>query len=179
MKRIILCSVFFLSYPLHSADNGYGYCGAKPGALESFFTQAEKIREKCISDIYEAEKKKTQKEIQDLYAANKAIDAELKKVAYKIEYSMVHCNSPRGGTPNSAREKKCNELVQAKTHVVSRIHKLMGWEARPIPKAHENVSMEKMEAPCPSQAELNRMKPVRYYNRKLYTTWERCVVLAP
>ena len=92
---------------------------------------------------------------------------------------MVHCNPPRGGTPDPAREKKCSEIVQAKTHVVSRINKLMGWDARPIPKAHENVSMEKMAAPCPSQAELDRMKPVRYYNRKLYTTWERCVTLAP
>lgn len=177
--RLLMTITLLLSFASFADENPYGSCGKKPGALEGFFTQAKKIREKCINDIFEAEKKKTEKEIEDLYAANKALDEELKKVAYKVEYNMVLCHPPRGEQGNPVREKKCSEIVQTKNNIVSRIDKLMGWEKKPLPKVEDNVAVESMAAPCPSKDELNKMQAIRYYNKKLYQTWERCVQLNP
>lgn len=178
MKKMILFCLLLQSFTAFSVDNIYGSCGARPGVLESFFTQAKKIREKCVNDIYEAEKKKTQKEIDDLYATNKVLDEELKKVAYKVDYAMVRCHPGRGEAGNPAREKKCSDIVETKNNIISRIDKLMGWDARPQPKAEENITAAKIAAPCPSQDELNKMQSVRYFNKALYQTWERCVNLA-
>jgi hypothetical protein len=178
MKNMIILSLFLYSFHAISADNIYGACGARPGALESFFTHAKKIREKCVNDVYEEEKKKTQKEIEDLNATNKLLDIELKKVAYKVDYALVRCHPDRGEAGNPAREKKCSEIAETKNSIIDRIHKLTGWDDRPAPKAEENVTAAKLAAPCPSQDELNKMQGVRYYNKALYQTWERCVTLA-
>lgn len=177
-KLIIFFAILHLASTSFAADNIYAQCGNKPGVLESFLTQTSKIREKCINDIYEAEKKKTEKEIDELYAANKLLDGELKKIAYKIEYNVVICHPARSEKADPAREKKCSELVDAKNNIITRIDKLMGWEKKPKPKNEDNVTSENIAAPCPSQVELNKMQAIRYYNKKLYQTWERCVNLA-
>lgn len=157
----------------------YGSCGARPEVLEGLFTQAKKIREKCIDDIYEEQKKQTQKEIEDLLAMNKALDTELKKYAYKIEYNLIRCRPTNGDAVNPVREKKCREIVDTQNSILRRVDTLNGWNIKPAKKeSTQNISVESLTPPCPSQDELKKMQVARMFNKKLFQTYDRCTHLA-
>lgn len=178
MTKIYTIAFFFLfiiTTPLHAEGPNYGMCGARPGMINRLFTDAEKIRIKCIEDAYQANKEKVRKEIEDLYAMNTKLDAELKKSAVKISYNMVQC-SQSGRAPHLI--KRCESLLAAKIAVVSRIQELNGWNAKPVAK-NPKVSNAEINPPCPSKEKLKEMQVARMFNRKLFVTWERCVTLNP
>lgn len=160
------------------ARPSYEMCGAKPGLLEGLFTDAEKIRIKCIEDVYKANQEAIQKEVADLHATSQKLSLELKKVAIKVDYNIVQC-SPRTGEPPRAQKliDRCSELVRANNAVISRIDELMGWSERPKPKPTDSNAAINATPPCPSQAKLEEMKVARMFNRKLFETYERCVTL--
>ena len=65
MTKIYTIAFFFLfiiTTPLHAEGPNYGMCGARPGMINRLFTDAEKIRIKCIEDAYQANKEKVRKE---------------------------------------------------------------------------------------------------------------------
>ncbi|MDO9182228.1 MAG: hypothetical protein Q7U04_07455 [Bacteriovorax sp.] len=179
MKIIIL--FFFLTgqNATLQASEIYAVCKGKPSTFERLFTDATKIREKCIKDIYDEEKRKTEQEIEALYALNKSLDIELKKVAYKFDYNLVRCRAEGDEKANDSRTKKCGEIVTAKNSILTRIDKLNGWEIKPdFRDVNKDANLDSLKPPCPSQEELNKMQAGRYFNSKLYKTWERCVTLA-
>ncbi len=179
LKTIALSFLFIFTIPLHAEGPNYGMCGERPGMINRLFTDAEKIRIKCIEDAYQANKEKVRKEIEDLYAMNTKLDAELKKSAIKINYNMVQC-SPKYGEPKRAPSliKRCEEIIVAKTAVISRINELNGWDAKPVAKNLKTKNSE-VSPPCPSKEKLKEMQVARMFNRKLFVTWERCVTLNP
>lgn len=184
MKRFKTLSIFFIfvvgllvASALTAKDSAdtYGSCGAQPGVLEKLFTNAQKIREKCVEDIYEENKEKTRKEVEELHNTSNKLGAELKKVAVKVDFNIVHC-APRRGDP--AREpkliKRCEDLVKAQNAIISRIDELMGWNDRPVTKVTHQSSESEANPPCPSKDKLKDMQVARAFNKKLYVLWERC-----
>lgn len=179
IKTIVCSLLFIITTPLHAEGPNYGMCGGKPGVLEKLFTDAEKIRIKCIEDAYQANKEKVRKELEDLYAMNTKLDLELKKSAISIKYNMVQC-TPKYGEPKRSAKliQRCSELVAAKSAVVYRIHELNGWNAKPIAKK-STITNAEITPPCPSKEKLKEMQVARMFNRKLFVTYERCVTLNP
>lgn len=181
ISLFLLANLLTLSGVLHAADP-YGSCGTKPGFFDRLINDAEKIRLKCIDDIYEANKEKVRKEIEDLHETSNNIGIELKKVAIKVDFNIVQC-SPRSG--EASRDPKlvqrCQELVSAKNAVISRIDELMGWNDRPRSRDNNkaNANTASISPPCPSKEKLKEMQVARMFNRKLFQTWERCVTLDP
>lgn len=94
MKKLkIISLMIFLTaaYSLHADSPNYSMCGGKPGIIDKLFTGAEKIRLKCIEDVYQANKEKVRKEIEELHALSTNISSELKKTAIKVDYNLVQC----------------------------------------------------------------------------------------
>lgn len=158
----------------------YESCGTKPGFLTKLLTDAEKIRIKCINDIFDANREKAKKELEELYLLQNSISEELKKVAIKVDYNIVIC-SPRNGEParNPNLIKQCHELLKTKNALIDRIRELTEWQEAPITPTDAKMSLDKAAPPCPSKEKLDEIKGVRMFNRKLYQTWERCVSLDP
>jgi hypothetical protein len=148
MKKFQALTVFFLfvialmiSGFVHARPT-YEMCGARPGLFDRLLTDAEKIRIKCIEDVYAANQEAIRKEVAELQATSQKLSLELKKVAVKVNYNIVQC-SPRTGEP--ARDPKlvsrCQELVKAQNQVISRIDELMGWSEKPRPKPTDNTTL--------------------------------------
>ncbi|MBC7428478.1 MAG: hypothetical protein H7336_07700 [Bacteriovorax sp.] len=186
MRKLKTFGLFFLfvvallvAGVLQAQNNPYMACGARPGILENLFSNASKIREKCVEDIYEANKKKTAKEIEELSVTSDKLGAELKKVAIKVNFNIVQC-VPRPGEP--ARDakliKRCEDLVTAQNAVISRMDDLSGWSDRPRKKSSDdNKSVQaSITPPCPTKEKLQDLQVVRAYNKKLNEMWERCVI---
>jgi len=169
--------LIIFSISTHAAD--ISMCGPKPSRLSSFFTDAEKIRVKCIESAYELEKKLRDEEVQQLDLLQKKLEIDLKKVAYKVSYAMVQCSSPDRDWPVKKTEE-CQRINQQRNAIISRIDHLMGWDepfkSKIQQKANEDLGRN-IELPCPSEEELQKIQSVRYFNRKLFKTWERCVNL--
>lgn len=155
-------------------------CGAKPNLLDKFLTDAEKIRIKCIEDVYAAQQEAIRKELQELHETSQKLSSEIKKVAIKSTYNTVQC-APRPGEPvrDPKLVSRCEELVVALNRIVDRMDELNGWSSKPKPKLTDDNTNIAATPPCPSKEKLEEMKPVRMFNRKLYQTYERCVTLAP
>ena len=177
-----ICLIFVLVMQLISTSfaTTYENCGTRPGLLERLISDAEKIRTKCIDDIYEANKKKVQKELDELHQANLLLSDEIKKSAIKVNYNIVIC-SPRKGEPARSPEliSRCNELVNAKNAIISRIEEITEWESKRPVISPTKATPEHIVPPCPSKENLKKIQSVRMFNRKLYKTWERCVTLDP
>ncbi len=164
-----------VSGALHADTNIYGSCGGKPSTLDRLFTNADKIREKCIEDIYEANKVKTQKELEELSRTSHQLGTELKKVAIKSSVGMVQC-SPRPGEPDRDKKliKRCEEIVAAQNAVIDRMHELTGWNDRGRPSSSAKNVEEAINPPCPTNEKLGDLRMAASFNRKLFKTWEYC-----
>jgi phosphoribosylanthranilate isomerase len=174
-----LIKIFFIifTFTTHAAD--ISMCGPKPSKLSSFFTDAEKIRIKCIENAYELEKKLRDEEVRQLDLIQKQLETDLKKVAYKVSYAIVQCHSPKNDWPIKKTEE-CQKINQQRNAIISRIDHLMGWDEPFKNKIQKNVQTElanNLELPCPNDEELQKIQSVRYFNRKAFKTWERCVNL--
>lgn len=183
MKKLH-AATFFLLFALALVISGlvqarptYEMCGAKPGLLDRLLTDAEKIRIKCIEDVYAANQEAIRKEVAELQATSQKLNAELKKVAIKVDYNIVQCSPRNGETRDPKLVAKCQELVSAQNGVISRIDELMGWNERPKPKPTDSTATITATPPCPSKQKLEEMKVARMFNRKLFKTYERCVTL--
>lgn len=184
MKKLYALALFFifalglLTSGLLQAMTAYQACGAKPSFLDRMLTDAEKMRIKCIDDYYERVKEKVRLEVEALHESHKKLDAELRKVAVKVEVGRVEC-SPRRGEPERSPNlvKRCQDIVTAQNAMLTRIDELMGWNERPRPKATPNTSAASIVPDCPSKQKLKEMEVTRMFNRKLFETWERCVSL--
>lgn len=184
MKKPYAMVLFFIfalgllaSGILH-AMTAYQACGAKPSFLDRMISDAEKMRIKCIDDYYEKVKEKVRLEVVALHESHKKLDAELRKVAIKVEVGRVEC-SPRRGEPERSPKliQRCQEIVVAQNAMLSRIDELMGWNEKPKPKPNSNTSAVTIVPDCPSKQKLKEMEVSRMFNRKLFETWERCVAL--
>lgn len=182
MKRMkTLCLFFFfvitlvVGGALHADNEIYGSCGGKPSTLDKLFTNAAKIREKCIEDIYEANKEKTRKEIEELANTIDQLNAEIKKVAIKSSVGLVQCE-PRYG--EAARDKKlikrCQDAVAAQNALIDRMDTLAGWKEKPRPKSDVKNVEDALNAPCPPDHKLSDLRVAATYNRKLFKMWEHC-----
>ncbi len=170
-KTILIC--FVLLFPFAVLAQDYGQCEPKTGVLERLFTDVEKIREKCINDVYNKHREQVLREANELSKLIKQVQIELGKVS--INYSpyagLVRCKPKQ--------EARCNELIHTLKTLIDRQNKLMGWDKAISTKKTNTVKPADLQAPCPSKQELDKMKPVRYFHKKLYQTWERCVQLNP
>jgi hypothetical protein len=180
MRPILIILGALLSSSLEAAAPPiYAHCGAKPGFFEKFLTDAEEIRIKCINDAFEANKRRTIEEANQLDVVQKQLKAEIDKVAYTSTLTMVRCDPPQGEPKNPARTAKCRELNQARNAVIERIDVLMGWNERPMSANQINTTIPQITPPCPPRDDLARIQAARHFNRRLFETWERCVQLQP
>lgn len=180
MKPLLIVLGALLSSALEAAAPPiYAHCGARPGLFERFLTDAEEIRIKCINDAFEANKRKTIEEANQLDAVQKQLKTEIDKVAYTSTLTMVRCDAPAGQPKNPARTAKCRELNEARNAIIERINTLMGWNERPLPANRAAITTPNITPPCPPREDLARIQPIRHFNRRLFETWERCVQLQP
>lgn len=158
-----------------STTNIYGSCGAKPNALEKLFTNADKVRQKCLDDAFEQFKEQNRRELDELAKLSTNLSAEIKKVAIKSSVGLVQC-APRPGEPARDKNliKKCEELVVAHNAVSDRMNELTGWNIKPAPRAEDKNSGKEVLPPCPSNDKLNDLRIAATFNRKLFERWERC-----
>lgn len=172
MKILILSLITFSVM----ANDQVAQCGAEPGFFQDLFTNAKHVREICLETLRKENEKKKYEELAEIQTGMKAIDKRLKEVAYKYNYPNIHCEASASQRPNEERTKECRALIRSKSALIDRMNYLMGWDSKP-----KQVEKGKEPAPsqldCPSKSELEKIKPVRYFNKKLYQTWERCVVL--
>lgn len=171
--RKTLFIFLLLSFPPTLLAQDYSQCGPKPGVLERLFTDVEKVRAKCIDDVYNKHREQVLKEANAVSDLIKQIQKELGKVAtnYDPYMGIVNCKQEQ--------KERCEELVSTLRALVIRLDKLMGWDKAMSAPKQSNVKPSDMKAPCPSKEDLDRMKGVRYFHKKLYQTWERCVQLNP
>ena len=171
----LFCVVLMVSGALFAQSEIYGSCGGKPGTLDRLFTNASKIREKCIDDVYAANKEKTRIEVEELARTYEKLGVELKKVAIKSSVGLVQC-APRAGEP--ARDlkliKRCEEVVSSQNAITDRMNELTGWNDRGRPASHSKNINAEITAPCPSPEKLGDLRMAASFNRKLFLTWEEC-----
>jgi hypothetical protein len=179
MAPILILMSAYLTPAFGLTPPSYAQCGTRAGFLERFLTDAEEIRIKCINDAFEANKRKTTEEANQLDVVQKQLKAEIDKVAYTSTLTMVRCDPPPGEPKNPARSAKCRELNQARNAVIERIDVLMGWNERPMSANQINTTTPQITPPCPPREDLARIQAARHFNRRLFETWERCVQLQP
>lgn len=179
VKTLVLLIIFvialIISGALNAQVNIYGSCGAKPNTLENLFTNADKIRQKCIEDIYKENREKTLLEIQELATTIEKLNEEIKKYAIKSSYGLVQC-APRPGEPERSQQliQRCNSLVATQNTLIDRMNTLTGWSDRPAPKSSDANVEQSITAPCPPKEKINDLKIAANFNKKLHKTWERC-----
>ena len=160
----------------------YMTCGPKPGLISSLLSDAEKIHQKCLDQVYEENRAKVLREVAALQEVRIQLDEEIKKTAIESTISTVQCAPKRNQTRDPQLVKRCQDAIRAKNKVVDRIDKLMGWKdqyARPKAEtASTNQSQRKdtSEYPCPSKAELDEMRTARVFNKRLNEMWTRCSI---
>lgn len=159
------------------AGPNYSNCGPKPGLMERMLTNADKIRAKCVESVYEEYLKARDKEVEELSLYAKHLAEETKKVAVKATLLIVDCGVETKRSMNLVI--KCRQLNAERNAVLARIDRLMGWDQSFKSKAVDpKVDLLDLPTPpCPTSLELEQIKGIRYYNKKLYQTWERCVNL--
>lgn len=154
----------------------YSSCGTKPGVISKLISDADEMREKCINDVYREYLEERDKEVRELHEYSKYLEQEVKKVAVKATIMLVDCGVETKRKPELVF--RCRQLNAERNAVISRIDRLMGWDQNFRTAAAKNVPAKDLPAPpCPSSTELNEIKGIRYFNKKLYQTWERCVSL--
>lgn len=178
MKYWLVIFLIFISINVFSESANYGVCGKKAGFLERLVTDSEKIRLKCIEDVYKEYEQKRLEEVDSLSKYSKKLDDEIKKYAEKYSAFVVNCGNEYA--KDNSKVLKCKKAVAEQRAVISRIDQLMGWDEKfKTSKQSTSVNSTLSPPPCPSESELKKMQGVRYFNKKLYQTWERCKVLNP
>ncbi len=175
-------TIFFisiLSATSHAETNPYQSCGPKANLVTRLLTDAEKIRLACINDVYDKITQQRDKEVAELTETIQNVKKELQEVAFKIEYGLLHCEAPRGyPAHNPQKVARCKELSPLLNSLIDRQRALTEW----VPRKQQNqgtTAAAPVEAPCPSKQDLKKMQSVRYFNKKLYKSWEKCVSLSP
>lgn len=177
MKKLLLVSLLFSSLSSAASSPDISQCGEPPSIIGKLFTNAEEIRIKCINDAYESHKRKVLEEANALSNLSKKMEVELKKVAYQYKGYSVQCDPGPGDKKDPARTKKCHEINKARNVVINRMNVLMGWNSAPRPQKQKMTEKDITPPPCPSKADLDKLKPVRYFHKGAYEIWERCVNL--
>lgn len=159
------------------ANDDIAQCGATPNFLTDLFTNASHVREICLETIKQENKKKKAAELAQIQNTLKEVDKRLDEVAYSNSETRVYCE-PRSSNqdPDQERTKKCRELLASKNALIARMDYLMGWDRR-LARAPEKLSAQDIQLDCPSTDELKKIRAVRYFNRNLYQSWEKCVTL--
>jgi hypothetical protein len=178
MKKIIL-GIFFLQLtsPLFAKDM-YAICGERPSVLDRLIEMATKAHSKCVEDIYETNKRKTEAHIDALNAKNAELTKKIKKVAYEMSIGVVRCQSINGEKADFSRSQKCHEIVEQKRMISQQLERLNGW----VDKSEKDVLNQKdpkskeLSPPCPSKEELQKMKMAIAFNGKLYNFYNDCVL---
>lgn len=178
-KFLFLLSLIGLSQLVFAED--VMLCGPKPGVLTSLLTDAEKIHQRCLDQIYEENRNKALREVKALQEVQVALDEEIKKTAITSTISTVQCVPSRNQTRDPKLVKRCQDAVRARTGVITRIDKLMGWQRNyPRPDARTSSTSsqprERTEFPCPTPAELQEMQTARVFNRRINEMWMRCSI---
>lgn len=177
MKKTFTLAYIIFTTTVLAAD--VSMCGARPNVLSRFFTDAEKIRVKCINDAFDLEKKLRDDEVQKLDIIQKKLDLDIKKVAYKSTLTILLCDNEDHTWPKNKIEE-CHRLNEQRNAVISRIDHLMGWDIpmkSSLKSSPESIQNNQVEVPCPSAEELQKIQGIRYFDKKAYKTWERCVNL--
>ena len=178
-KILFLLTILMMSSFIEAKTN-YAVCGPKPGLIDRLLNDAEKIRLKCIDDIYKASQVATNSELAQLAEISKKLDIEIKQKAIKIDKNYVQC-SPKPGERARDRkiEARCQELIRAQNVITERMNNLRCWGKRPRPKVTDKNASIAVTPPCPTKEKLDQMQVARMFNRKLFVTYERCVTLNP
>lgn len=156
-------------------------CGPKPGVISSLLSDAEKIRQRCLDQVYEENRAKAIREVHALQEVQVKLDEEIKQTAISSTISTVQCVPNRNQTRDPKLVRRCQDAVRARTGVIARIDKLMGWQRNyPRPDARatssNSQSKERTEFPCPSHAELQEMQTARVFNKRINEMWMRCSI---
>lgn len=173
MKSLSLILLLWSSLALATEEVEIGHCGERPGLVAQFFTDLDEIRTQCINDAYDENRKKLLDEANELSGFIKKIDEELKTVAYKYDRLQLVCEHP-----NHPKNKvqQCRDLSQARKSAVNRMDTIMGWNERTITqKKNSTTRVEQITPPCPSKDDLAKIQQFRYFNQRMYQTWEKCV----
>ncbi len=178
-KMIGFCCLL-LSYSLWATAPGlsvipsdapnYLQCGKKPGRLTSFISDAGKMYEKCINDVYETYNKRVQEELNLLQTYQNKLRANIKKTAFKDSYAITDCGKPDRGE----NYKKCNEYLRTYHLILDRIRYLSGWNDNfgEKKKAKDDITVRPYE--CPSEEVLEQMRAARVFDGKIYDKWMNC-----
>ena len=171
--KILMTFLFLYSSLLYASKPDTSQCGEAPGLLGRMFTDAEAIRRKCINDAYDAPQRKVLEEANALSDMIKKLEVELKKVAYDYKVYTVRCTPGAGDKKDPQRVKKCNEINSARNAIIRRMNVLMGWNSAPRPQRDKITERDLTPPPCPSPQDLEKLRPVRYFNKAAYQIWER------
>ena len=166
-----------LNNTLHADSNDgiYGSCGKKPNLWEKLSSDADKVRQKCIDDIFTANKEKIRLEIEEIAKIMADLSKEISKVAIKSTLTITQC-TPRPAEPDRdpKKIKKCNELVNLHNALADRMAILTGWREAGAPKYDDKNANKSITLPCPSDDKMAELRQAATFNRKLFKTWENC-----
>lgn len=145
----------------------------RPGIISRLSTEADKMQEKCLVDVYNEYLSKRDEELRQLTDYSNHLNTQLKKVAVKVNRIMVDCGF-------QAKRKaelvfRCRQLNDERINLSYRIDRLKSWDDE-FKKAVENkVAVKDLPAPpCPTTFDLIKIKGLKSYNRKLHLAWENC-----
>ena len=154
-------------------------CGPQVNVFERLLTDAEEVRLKCIDDYYAEKKAERERLIVEVQQLIKEKELDLEKSAFKFDKKLnrVRCQNPNGDRDQTL-VKKCEEDLKIYNALIAQLDQLMGWN---IVDPDRNKSVAELQAqgepPCPDQATMEKIKPLRLYRKHLYQLYERCAVL--
>lgn len=171
---------FYVSLNAHSYQGNtganYSGCGNRPGVVSKLVSDADKMYEKCIVDLYEEYQASRDREARVLSEYSRHLEKEIKKVSLKFNKMIVDC-----GVESSRKIElvlKCRQLVSERSAIVSHIDALTGWDDKFKDAVKEKVPVNKLPSPaCPTSAALQKIKAVSSFNKNFNQTWERCLTL--
>ena len=175
---LILMNISFLG-TTHAlvtvSESTLKFCQTKvKSPINDIANEAEKIRKKCIEEIFEEYLKDRDSEIKELSNYSKKIDAELRKVAVKVEIFNADCGLETSRNPKLV--KKCRDLSYEKSLIFGRIEKLNSWdEDFKVNATNPNIEVDELiPPPCPTKDYIQKLSGMKNHNRSLYMNWEKC-----
>lgn len=169
--------ILFILFPLFSfASEVSEICGKPQGWLPNLFNDLEKTRIKCVNDYYDKKKVENDAEIARLHELHKEMQKDLQKTAYKVEYNRVLCFNKDDPSYPKERMKRCLEIVRAQNAILQRVDILNGWIQKVESTPKSQISNQTLDAPCPTQQQLNELQAVRYFNKRAHEIWTKCAL---
>ena len=107
----------------------------------------------------------------------------LEGVAFKRNQALnrVHCEFPEGEPQAAERSKACRKELAIYNGLIAELDQVMGWnivfKEKPSSLHAADKIIADLQAPCPDEETLRKIRPVRYFKRNLYTVYERCETL--